>query len=72
MKRWVTRDKKGFVTYNVYIWATPGKINDGVYVPDRTDALDVFEVAEFKKLFGWTPKRGSCEQIEIVRKGAKT
>jgi len=69
---WITRDGKNKIysslrvedNYNIYIWKadtkpifTKRKINKGMIC-----SIDIFQ---FEKLYNFTPKKGSCELVEM-------
>lgn len=73
MKVWVSRDNptdranKGIV--DVYKTKEPPKFNDGdgFYRSDECFVLRLYAY-EFKKHFGFTPRKGSCKQMELSLK----
>ena len=77
MKVWVTRDK-GVAGNCIVIWDIKPKL-DGAYwePPKRNGYYEWGKVSEelateaFKRLFGFTPRKGSCKQYELTLKEIK-
>ena len=75
MKVWVTRDKNRAAHPEVCVWEgseSPIAHDDGYYdcrVSGRTtrvvDEFENIEASYFKKLFGFTPRKGSCKQYNL-------
>ena len=68
---WVTRDK-GNGKDCVYMWdIKPKEIDDGKFDLTYEMALNQNKWSEyyytsiFQKIFGFTPKKGSCQQMEL-------
>ena len=62
-KVWVTRDKVGAHNSSVEIWESKPIKNDGIFTSNGGKQLAV--VWHPKKTFGFTPKKGSCKQMEL-------
>ena len=76
MKVWITRDKINSVL--ICLWdIKPLKDEDGNF--DLTDEMALKEsgwaeqyyIPIFKRLFGFTPRKGSCKQYELELKEIK-
>lgn len=63
---WVTRGNEDIY---VDIWPSeikPNRDNDNgdiYYTLDKTDAIACLTIKNFKKMFGYTPKKGTCKQV---------
>lgn len=79
MKVWVTRDKTKVTHPEVCVWEgseSPVCQSNGFYdwpVTSRTCRImdefeNIIEASRFKKLFGFTPRKGTCKQYELTLK----
>ena len=68
MKVWVTRDKTK--SGDVCIWKEHPKpsLVRKMYGINGDVGEDDFRTGAFKKLFGFTPRKGSCKQMELTLK----
>jgi hypothetical protein len=75
MKVWVTRDRDGIIC----AWNTNRGLeigDDGMWdtAESKTDIVEGYDEMDprnFKKLFGFTPRKGSCKQYELELKEIK-
>ena len=76
MKVWVTRDKNKATHSEVCVWEgkeSPVCQADGYYdypVTSRTcrvvDEFENIDATHFKRLFDFTPRKGSCQQYNLT------
>ncbi|GAG42667.1 unnamed protein product [marine sediment metagenome] len=70
MKTWLTRDvndKNG----SVCVWNGKPRLDDDAIYYDCIDGVDLIVCEgskDFKKFFGFTPRKGSCKQYELTLK----
>jgi hypothetical protein len=64
MKVWVTRDKTN--SGDVCIWKTKPTICRQMFGINGDVGDDDFRVGAFKKLFGFTPRKGRCKQMNLT------
>lgn len=64
-KIWVTRNKpkKGFLVSNIRLWKTKPEPHRSVYIAKEFPVM--INMWQFEQLFGFTPEKGSCEQMEL-------
>ena len=60
---WVTRDVE------VIIWGEEPERDTVDNIFDGNDCLYQYTEDEFKTLYGFTPRMGSCKQMELSLKG---
>ena len=77
MKVWITRDDKEYDSQqgDIVIWnsmypKTPKKDGSGVWENGGKCMADVNK-HDFRNLFGFTPRKGSCKQYELTLKEMK-
>lgn len=63
MKVWISRDKTWQHNLVRFWGAEPSKGVEGDY--NGTSVVDDIRLSEFKHIFKWTPRKGSCEQVEL-------
>ena len=69
MKVWITRDKRsGVIAITSF---KPIKAQGRFYGPDGKIAELSCYATDFKRLFGFTPRKDSCERYELELKGIK-
>ena len=70
MQVWVTRDGKNFTANKVEFWNSRPKSNrsKAQHFYTGTDYEDDMSISLFKRLFGFTPRKGSCKQYELSLK----
>ena len=64
MKVWIARNKSIF-DGTVSIYMKKPIYQDGVFVGINSSYITEIFVKDFKKLFGFAPRKGSCEQCEL-------
>jgi hypothetical protein len=72
MRVWVTREKKE-CPYDCGIWfAKPKKRRDRYDFGGKAPVFrNLYRSSQFKKDFGFTPRKGSCKQYELSLKEIK-
>lgn len=66
---WVTRDKTD--SGDICIWKSKPALLRSMFAIGSDVGDDDFRVGAFKKLFGFTPRKGSCKQMELSLKEVK-
>jgi hypothetical protein len=70
MKVWVTRDKTEPSHDSICRWADEPIMSNNGWFHGGT-MLETYEIPEFKKDFGFTPRKGTCKQCELSLKEIK-
>jgi hypothetical protein len=65
-KAWITRDRQQNVIAGTH--AKPKTKDASFFSSDGKPAFLFLNVTEFKKAFGFTPRKGSCKQYELSLK----
>ena len=64
--RWVTRDREWSGEINIHSGEkAPEEYFDPVWGPTFGNGYACLAIADFKKLFGFTPKKGSCVKMKF-------
>ena len=68
MKVWISRDKRGYEVDNVSIFTVEPKTYHYGFCAEESGTEGMMNRHDFKNVFGFTPRKGTCKQYKLSLK----